>query len=47
MDNPFYPLPNFHNKFEEPIRYFKNAIAISSILRVPKPFTNNNEDLYF
>ena len=43
----FYPLPNSHNKFEEPIRYFKNAIAISQILKVPKQFTNNNEDSLF
>lgn len=43
----FYPLPNSHNKFEEPSKYFKNAIAISQILKVPKQFDNNDEDSLF
>ena len=45
--NKIYPLPSPHNKFKEPIFFFKNAIAISQILHVPKNFTKENEDSLF
>ena len=43
----FYPLPNSHKNFENPVKYFKNAIAISQILKVPKQFLNDDEDSLF
>ncbi len=45
--NKFYPLPFSHNEFEEPILYFKKAIAISQILYVPKNFTKEKDDSLF
>ena len=45
--NKIYPLPAPHKKFKEPIIYFKNSIAISQILEVPKIFTNEIEDSLF
>ena len=44
--NKFTLSPSPHNKFKEPI-FFKNAIAISQILHVPKNFTKENEDSLF
>ncbi len=45
--NKFYPLPSSHDDFEEPIFYFKNAIAISQILEVPKKFNKEKNNSIF
>ena len=45
--NKIYPLPSSHDNFMEPAFYFKNAIAISQILYVPKNFNKEAEDSLF
>ncbi len=45
--NKFYPLPNSHNSFEEPLKYFKKAIAISQIIDVPGFFDNTSDNSIF
>ena len=45
--NKFYPLPNSHNLFEEPLKYFEQSIAISQIIDVPKFFDNSSDNSIF
>lgn len=37
----YYPLPKKHGSFTEPVKFFKNSIAISQIITVPKKFDNS------
>lgn len=45
MDKVF-PLPNSHNGFTEPAKFFKSSVAISQIIYLPIEFSNNIKDTY-